>query len=178
MAPPSTHRRRFLKYLIGSSATTVAASWLWPATISAQKLAQSEDLEELCLQYPFNARCENYLPGVAALDDSEVPYEEAAILATAEIGDRIQADGLDKPAYLVIEEGPAIATYAISALCPHLGCTVDWNAAEQKFICPCHGSQFDSDGEVARGPASQGLSLVTVVVKDDQVRLVDREPES
>lgn len=170
-------RRQFLKYLIGSSATTVAVSWLWPRTTPAQNLAQAEDLETLCLQYPHNARCENYLPGTAAVDSVDMPYEVATILETAEVGDRLQAEGLDEPAYLVIEEGPAIASYAISTVCPHLGCTVDWNASEQRFICPCHGSQFDADGAVKKGPASRGLSLVTVITKDNQVRLVDRAPE-
>ena len=163
-------RRRFLSYLVGSSATTVAVSWMWPAT----SVAQDIELEELCLKYPYNALCEDYLPGVAALDESDSPYEAAAILSTAQAGARLPADGLSEKAYLVIEEGPAIANYAISAVCPHLGCTVDWNSTEQKFICPCHGSQFDETGDVSRGPASSALSLVTVVVKDDQVRLVDR----
>jgi cytochrome b6-f complex iron-sulfur subunit len=171
MTQQNASRRRFLRYLVGSSTATVAASWLWPLAGSARV-----DIEELCLKYPYNARCEDYLPGVAALDEAEIPYEAAAILETAAVGDRLIADGLSKPAYLVIEAGPAIATYALSAVCPHLGCTVNWNAAEAKFICPCHGSQFNAAGEVTGGPASSGLSLVTVVVKDDQVRLVDREP--
>lgn len=157
-----------------SSAATVAASWLWPLSNAAKA---NNDLEELCLSYPFNAQCEDYLPGVAALDQSETAYLAEVTLATTEAGDRLIANGLEKTAYLVIEDGPAFANYAISAVCPHLGCIVDWNAEAAKFICPCHGSQFDSEGDVTNGPASRSLSLVTVIVKDDQVRLVDREPQ-
>ncbi len=83
---------------------------------------------------------------------------------------------LKREVYLVIEEGPEIASYAISSVCTHLRCTVNWDQAEQEFVCPCHGSRFDALGRVTRGPARRPLALVTVVVKENQVRLVDREP--
>ncbi|MEO0769087.1 MAG: Rieske 2Fe-2S domain-containing protein [Cyanobacteria bacterium J06649_4] len=167
-------RRNFLRYFLGSSAATVALGSMWPLVESA---SANDDLEELCLRYPFNSRCENYLPGVAALDETDAPYLVEETLAVAEVGDRLLAKGLDEPAYLVIDENLAFANYAISSVCPHLSCTVAWEPDTQEFACPCHGSRFDADGQRTRGPARQALERVTVVVKDDQVRLVDREPE-
>lgn len=38
-------------------------------------------------------------------------------------------------------------------MCTHLGCVVPWNKAENKFKCPCHGSQYDANGMKIRGPA-------------------------
>ena len=57
------------------------------------------------------------------------------------------------PTYLVVEQDKTLASYGINAVCTHLGCVVPWNTAENKFLCPCHGSQYNNQGKVVRGPA-------------------------
>ena len=58
--------------------------------------------------------------------------------------------------------------YAIYARCTHMGCTPDWSSSEQKFRCPCHGSDFcmgsafDGDGMNCEGPAPRPLDRVHV----------------
>ena len=47
--------------------------------------------------------------------------------------------------------------HAVSAVCTHLGCLVEWNGAEQTWDCPCHGSRFRTDGSVIQGPAKREL---------------------
>lgn len=41
--------------------------------------------------------------------------------------------------------------------CPHLGCALKWNAAEQSWDCPCHGSRFTKEGAVIENPANGDL---------------------
>ncbi|MEC7840230.1 MAG: Rieske 2Fe-2S domain-containing protein [Chlamydiota bacterium] len=47
-----------------------------------------------------------------------------------------------------------------TAVCTHLGCTI--NAVETGYSCPCHGSTYDRWGRVTGGPAPQDLNFYTV----------------
>ena len=51
---------------------------------------------------------------------------------------------------------------AFSAVCPHLGCIVQWNGDEKSFDCPCHGSRFATDGSVTNGPAQTDLHKIHI----------------
>ncbi|HEY9597507.1 MAG TPA: Rieske 2Fe-2S domain-containing protein [Cyanophyceae cyanobacterium] len=165
-------RRQFLKYLLTGTAGTLALGWLFPLRGASHEV----DLETLCSLFPYNSRCKNYLPGVSAVDEQGNTIEPSSLLATAKPGIPVPVEGLPKTTYLVITDGPAIAQYGIRPVCTHLGCTVGWNQEQNRFICPCHGSQYDPVGRVVHGPAGKPLPLVTVLVKQDQIRLIDKPP--
>lgn len=46
---------------------------------------------------------------------------------------------------------------ALSPVCPHMGCYVQWNPSAATWDCPCHGSRFDTSGTVISGPSLSGL---------------------
>ena len=55
---------------------------------------------------------------------------------------------------------------ALSSVCPHLGCRVHWEAAGQRFFCPCHNGAFDRSGRpIAGPPKSANQSLVRFPLK-------------
>ena len=47
--------------------------------------------------------------------------------------------------------------HTCTAVCPHLGAILQWNADEKTFDCPMHGSRFTTEGKVINGPASTDL---------------------
>jgi cytochrome b6-f complex iron-sulfur subunit len=60
---------------------------------------------------------------------------------------------------------------ALSLVCTHLGCTVE--SQTDGFACPCHGSRFDLQGNVKRGPASRPLPALRVeTTSDGKLKLV------
>ena len=75
----------------------------------------------------------------------------------------------DEAAVVDGDDGPVAAyrdgegeVHAVSAVCTHLSCNVQWNDAERSWDCPCHGSRFDVDGTVIDGPAVEPLSPADV----------------
>ncbi len=60
----------------------------------------------------------------------------------------------------------------LSAICTHLGCTV--NRTAQGYHCPCHGSVFDEQGAVKGGPAPRSLEWFLVTLSKDNRLLVDK----
>jgi len=68
----------------------------------------------------------------------------------------------DVPALLIHD---ASGFSALSLVCTHLGCTVEEKA--EGFSCPCHGSRFDPQGEVTRGPANKPIIKLRVETTED-----------
>jgi Rieske Fe-S protein len=52
--------------------------------------------------------------------------------------------------------------HAVSSICPHRACDVEWNDQDKVWDCPCHGSRFAPGGEVINGPAVSPLPPVDI----------------
>ncbi len=64
-------------------------------------------------------------------------------------------DGITFTDNLIIKKtGDDIKIFSSS--CTHLGCRIN-QERNKKFVCPCHGSQFNLNGEVVKGPATKNL---------------------
>lgn len=69
--------------------------------------------------------------------------------------------------------GAAGGVFALSAVCTHLGCITRYISDEGAIACPCHGSKFDLEGNVAHGPAPHPLPWLDVQVDDKGELVVD-----
>lgn len=69
----------------------------------------------------------------------------------------------------VLREGQELR--ALSTVCPHLGCAIDYDAEAGKFLCPCHDSYFSLEGAVETGPSPRGMDPLEVQTQGDLVAI-------
>ncbi len=68
----------------------------------------------------------------------------------------------------LLRDGEAPATLrAFSAVCPHLGCLIEHSGGS--FLCPCHTTRFDTNGQKTHGVAQRGMDPIEVRVVEGQV---------
>jgi len=84
--------------------------------------------------------------GVTAKDALGADIFAKPYLESKRAGDHSLAQGLKGDAtYIIVKEDKSIEEYGLNAVCTHLGCVVPWSAPNNKFMCPCHGSQVSRD---------------------------------
>ena len=59
----------------------------------------------------------------------------------------------------------------LSAICPHMGCSVSWQADHTRFVCPCHGGEFKADGGCISGPPPRPMDQLPTRVKDGKLQV-------
>ena len=144
---PGMGRRQFMNLLTFGSVTGVALGALYPVA-----------------NYFIPPRAAGGGGGTSAKDELGNAVTASGWLSSHGEGDRSLVQGLKgDPTYLIVEGSD------INAICTHLGCVVPWNSGANKFMCPCHGSQYDATGKVVRGPAPLSLALANVSVDNDNV---------
>jgi Rieske Fe-S protein len=71
---------------------------------------------------------------------------------------------------VVITQPAAGEFKGFSSKCTHKGCAVN-KVADGTIDCPCHGSKFNLDGTVAKGPATEPLETKAIAVQGDSIVL-------
>lgn len=71
---------------------------------------------------------------------------------------------------IVVETGPN-DYLALSAVCTHLGCIVQWQENQNRFLCPCHGGTFSVTGSVTGGPPPKPLERLPVMIGADTITI-------
>ncbi|MEA5505729.1 cytochrome b6-f complex iron-sulfur subunit [Halotia wernerae UHCC 0503] len=151
---PSMSRRQLLNFLTGAVVATTASSLLYPAAkffVSPTEAGEGGSI----LAKDING---NLIPASQIL--AEPPGTRALVAGLAA-----------EPTYLTLQSDDTLHPWGIVDNCTHLGCTFPWNPNDNQFQCPCHGSRYDADGRVVRGPAPLPLKLVGVKVEGEYIRI-------
>ncbi len=92
------------------------------------------------------------------LKKSEIPAGEARDIALG-----------GTPALVINRPGKGFI--ALSRVCTHLGCLVDYSKSQNRIVCPCHGALFDLDGNVISGPPPKPLPRLPLKVEGESIVL-------
>lgn len=107
-----------------------------------------------------------FLSGCASMVTHPVPIAAGRIrvalaqypeLSRADGAVKLQPEGMADPIFLLATPGGFVA---VSPICTHRGCTVDVHG--ERLVCPCHGSTYDREGTVLKGPAQRALTRYPV----------------
>jgi menaquinol-cytochrome c reductase iron-sulfur subunit len=132
--------------LIGGSLAASIGNYLFGRQTSQKaNWADAGDVSEIPSGQPCQLRFER-----AVIDGWEIRNEKST-------------------AWVILDDRRQVT--AFSPLCTHLGCAYHWQAEKKLFICPCHGSTFNVNGDVVTGPASRPLDRYSTKLEHDRLWL-------
>ena len=146
-APPTLPRRRFIELLLGSGLVATALSFIYPIL----KYLVPPKLPDLGSD------------AVVAARTSEIKPNEGKIFRFG-----------TKPGLLIQTSSGEYR--AMSAVCTHLGCTVQYRSDLRQVWCACHNGMYDLNGRNISGPPPRPLESLEVQVRGDEI-LVRRKAE-
>ena len=77
-------------------------------------------------------------------------------------------DAFRNQGVFIIRRGDTL--FALSSMCTHKRCRLKAQP-DRTFYCPCHGSSFDPDGHVTRGPALRDLPVLETSTETGQLQV-------
>lgn len=137
---PRVVRRTFLDTLLRGSVAAGLAGMAWPVA--------------------------KFLVPPHAPEGVEAEVEAASDSGSIQPGQAVKFEFHGSPALLVNSKAGFMA---LSAVCTHLGCIVEWDPARAQVVCPCHNAMFDIYGNIVSGPAPLPLERFEVDVRDNKV---------
>lgn len=155
-------RRRLLEVLVGATAAAIGAAIAIPAAVF--------------LTFPTRKRTISGgddpvdVAGVGALPDGKPVRVTLTALERRDAWTRFSAVTLG--ACWLVRDGERVR--ALSTVCPHAGCAVDWDEPRRSFVCPCHDSRFSTAGERLSGPSPRSMDELDVELRGGRVRVAWR----
>lgn len=154
---PNESRRRFMVTGVGFACTAVAGVTLAPAVkllahpLSTDTMSGSDVLIDA--------------GNVAQFSETPVKVD----LYSDQVDAWNRASNVKIGSAWVLKRGGELV--AMSTVCPHLGCAIDYDADGARFVCPCHDSYFDMDGKETEGPSPRAMDRLELVSAENLVRV-------
>ena len=111
-------------------------------------------------------------------DDNGDDNSDDKVDFTIDLSDDDYSDLKDEGGY--VYENDIIIAYlgndeyiALSKVCTHNQCDVEYDDEADKFVCPCHGSEFNTEGEVTTGPADEPLKEYNTELDGQTLRIYE-----
>src|SRR5215472_9177415 len=143
----SSSRRRVLEVLMGSGIAASLASFIYPI-----------------LKFVLPPRTTEADSDTVVGTVNELPPNSAKLFPFGE-----------RPAILVRKQDGSYA--ALTAVCTHLNCTVQYRAVEHDIWCACHNGVYNLEGHNVSGPPPRPLEEFEVHIRDNNV-VVSRKSRS
>lgn len=126
-------RRQFLSYTLGGTgAFMIGVPLLFNLRFAVDPLLKKEDAGDF----------------VKVVETSKVTKEPATFAFKKKVVDGWYESEPEFSAWISKAEDGTV--FALSPVCKHLGCTVNWNGSPdlpEQYFCPCHGAHYTKDGK-------------------------------
>jgi menaquinol-cytochrome c reductase iron-sulfur subunit len=155
-ARPAETRRSFLGALLAAGTATVGAILAIP-------------LARLTLDPLWRTTTQTLWSDAGPAKDFATLTAPARLQITIEQRDGWRKVLSDRAIYVV--QGREGRPRVLSAVCPHLGCSIGWNEDRRQFVCPCHNGVFAADGTLISGPPPRGMDELDAVVEDGRLKV-------
>lgn len=118
------------------------------------------------------------LPAISSAKSTEPPWMDLGALAEIPEGKAVRRSVIvaqeagwgrinSERLVWIRRKGETVTVF--SAVCPHLGCTV--NTAPDSFVCACHSSRWSADGAKISGPTPRNLDVLEHRVEGDTLQV-------
>jgi cytochrome b6-f complex iron-sulfur subunit len=85
----------------------------------------------------------------------------------SDVGDAKEILFQNTPAIIIDRPGKGLI--ALSRVCTHLGCLIEYDKREKMLICPCHAGIFNLEGRVVSGPPPKSLTVIPLKVEGEDI---------
>ena len=160
------NRRNILRFGVLSFFSFVIAACAKAVTGSSQEPTTSQTSEEA--QPVESAEPTQPTQPTETTEEatSSVVIAQVSALVAGEGFNFTANDGTDAILFKTKDE----KVYALSRICTHEGCSVNFDLSQNKLICPCHGAEYESgEGNVLSGPTQRALKKINVKIEGDNV---------